>query len=158
MSQNPLESNHQHTERAQSFESTRQNLAEVASSAYGVGASATDLRGSAGSTAEQHLNKATISKDAIEFGASRTSVGQAGARDSEPDVRRFTDAQGAQVYQLRKPDGSLAEESITNKDGSGTARQYRPDGSRKETNWDGRGGSNSAEYDANNKVVGRSQR
>lgn len=134
MPNNSSETNDQPVER-----STEQAPpSESAESAYREGAP-TNLRDSQPNTADQHLNSAKISDDAIDFGPPPGCV--AGG-----DSYR-TDDQNRNIYQHRDSDGRLTEESMTNPDGSGTARQYGADGSRTETIWDKDNNSKIVKYD-----------
>jgi hypothetical protein len=141
MSHNGLEhQQQQHVERHSSSDSAaRTQMHEIASSAYTAGAASQLQRDSAISN-DAHVPKATISGNAIEFGASN-------------DSSHRTDAQGNKIYQHKDANGRVTEESITHKDGSGTARQYGADGSRTDTNWDKDGNQNSTKVDKNGREL-----
>src|SRR5215467_10654574 len=126
MSTQALESTSHAPERSQ--ESHRCST-EMARSAYSHDAPSNLNSGRHGSTADQHLNTATINKDHIAFGpnqnqnASHPSQSEVRNENNSTDCTR-TDEQGRNTYQHRDAQGNVTRESMTNPDGSGTGRQY----------------------------------
>jgi len=123
----------------------------MARSAYSHDAPSNLQSGRHGSTADQHLNTATINKDHIDFAPNQNASHP--SQTANGSDRYHTDEQGRNTYQHKDAQGKVTEESMTNPDGSGIGRRYGNDGSRTDFNRDKDGNRAMQTYDKNGRLT-----